>query len=277
MIFVIFRDGDRLGLEYNTAKTHKETDRNVCSGNEYLFIMSRLIMVRHAQASFGKADYDQLSELGHKQARALGDFFAETTDVSRVYCGPLKRHRQTMEWVYGELRLLGVKWPEPQFLDGLVEHRGPSVLKALLPSLMETDEKVRQWGQELETSNGKSRKVHLKIFEYVMREWAADRLDDSHLGYQTWAEFCRDVKNAINRMLDQAHPEETIVAFSSGGTMSAAVGHALQIPDPETVIGLHGLVYNTAISEFQFSDGKLNLKSFNTVPHLSRKELLTYV
>ena len=32
-------------------------------------------MVRHAQASFGTDDYDRLSELGHRQAGWLGEYF----------------------------------------------------------------------------------------------------------------------------------------------------------------------------------------------------------
>ena len=35
--------------------------------------MSELYLVRHAQASFGAANYDQLSDLGHQQSRWLGD------------------------------------------------------------------------------------------------------------------------------------------------------------------------------------------------------------
>ena len=35
--------------------------------------MSRLILVRHAQASFFSKDYDQLSPLGEVQAAALGE------------------------------------------------------------------------------------------------------------------------------------------------------------------------------------------------------------
>ncbi len=31
--------------------------------------MSELYLVRHAQASFGAANYDQLSDLGHQQSR----------------------------------------------------------------------------------------------------------------------------------------------------------------------------------------------------------------
>ena len=37
--------------------------------------MSELHLVRHAQASFGSDNYDQLSDLGHRQSRLLGGHF----------------------------------------------------------------------------------------------------------------------------------------------------------------------------------------------------------
>ena len=36
-----------------------------------------LLLVRHGQASFGAADYDQLSERGQVQSRRLGDWLAQ--------------------------------------------------------------------------------------------------------------------------------------------------------------------------------------------------------
>ena len=38
--------------------------------------MGNLYLVRHGQASFGAADYDNLSELGHRQSVRLGEYFA---------------------------------------------------------------------------------------------------------------------------------------------------------------------------------------------------------
>ena len=34
--------------------------------------MSTILLVRHGQASFGAADYDNLSPTGHEQSRVLG-------------------------------------------------------------------------------------------------------------------------------------------------------------------------------------------------------------
>ena len=37
--------------------------------------MTNIYLVRHGQASFGKKDYDNLSEIGKKQSFLLGEHF----------------------------------------------------------------------------------------------------------------------------------------------------------------------------------------------------------
>ena len=48
-----------------------------------------LYLVRHGQASFGADDYDQLSDLGHKQSVRLGEYFAQERHPLRR---PDRRH-----------------------------------------------------------------------------------------------------------------------------------------------------------------------------------------
>ena len=58
--------------------------------------MSLIYLVRHGQASFGAEDYDRLSELGQRQSRWLGEYFAERgLRFSRVLTGTLARQRDT--------------------------------------------------------------------------------------------------------------------------------------------------------------------------------------
>ena len=60
--------------------------------------MSELILIRHAQASFGQENYDNLSELGHDQAALLGSLFDKLNIApDRVVIGTQKRHQQTLE------------------------------------------------------------------------------------------------------------------------------------------------------------------------------------
>jgi len=67
-----------------------------------------LLLVRHGQGSMGTADYDQLSELGHRQARAAGARLARADlSISQVWCGGLVRQQETARAVLAELGLSG--------------------------------------------------------------------------------------------------------------------------------------------------------------------------
>ena len=62
--------------------------------------MGQLYLVRHAQASFGAADYDQLSALGERQSLRLGEYFAGKGLVfEAVITGSLRRHAQTFSGI----------------------------------------------------------------------------------------------------------------------------------------------------------------------------------
>ena len=55
--------------------------------------MAQFHLIRHGQASFGAANYDKLSQLGHQQARWLGEYYrarGETFDA--LVTGDLVRH-----------------------------------------------------------------------------------------------------------------------------------------------------------------------------------------
>ena len=58
--------------------------------------MGNLYLVRHGQASFGAADYDNLSELGYRQSVRLGEYLAgKGLQFEAVITGTLRRHAQT--------------------------------------------------------------------------------------------------------------------------------------------------------------------------------------
>ncbi len=58
--------------------------------------MGTLYLVRHGQASFGAADYDQLSPLGRLQSQRLGAWLrVQGLRFDAVLTGTLRRHAQT--------------------------------------------------------------------------------------------------------------------------------------------------------------------------------------
>ena len=68
--------------------------------------MGVLLLLRHGQGSMGTADYDRLSELGYRQARAVGARLAGADlGISQVWCGGLARQQETARAVLAELDL----------------------------------------------------------------------------------------------------------------------------------------------------------------------------
>src|SRR6185503_19358063 len=113
--------------------------------------MSLMYLVRHGQASFHGNDYDQLSSLGVEQSRLLSLHWAELDLIfDKVYFGPLRRHRQTMEAVAAVYRERQLKWPEPVELPGLDEHSGQEVLKRSLSDLIKRDPAIGQLKEKMD-------------------------------------------------------------------------------------------------------------------------------
>jgi broad specificity phosphatase PhoE len=57
--------------------------------------MAKIYLVRHAQASFGLENYDQLSELGMQQSTHIPKHFNAAPQA--FYRGDMQRHAQTLQ------------------------------------------------------------------------------------------------------------------------------------------------------------------------------------
>lgn len=60
--------------------------------------MTELTLVRHGQANTGakdEASYDRLSELGHQQARWLGEYLGQIHGFDRIVSGAMRRQIET--------------------------------------------------------------------------------------------------------------------------------------------------------------------------------------
>lgn len=243
--------------------------------------MSKLLYIRHAQASFMAKNYDQLSELGYLQSKILGEYLvAEEVKFDKIYVGPLKRHHQTLQMVQEAYKEKGIGLPEPMLLPELIEHRGPKVYRSLLPTLLKTDEKLQKWDAEVKADPQLLKRNHLRMFHYTLERWAKGELDEIHPpDLQSWADFRTMVTRGLRQILEENKDESgvTIGAFTSGGTVSAATGEVTGMQSEEKVMELNGFVKNTSITEYVFSKNRISLCAFNTVPHLREKELVTYV
>jgi broad specificity phosphatase PhoE len=231
-----------------------------------------LYVIRHAQASFGRDDYDQLSELGFRQARLLEASFNRVgRRFEAIYSGSLKRQAATAEPLRSCLRTDG-PCPEVTILPEFNEYDSSAVIQAQLPYLVREDPSLEQDQARLQTD----RRALQRILDRALSRWmsAAEAVE----GLETWSDFNRRVREGIIRILSSNGPGKTVALVTSGGPLSAILKMALSLSDSET-IQLSWQVRNASVSTFKYNRERLTLSSFNNVAHLEisgEPELLTY-
>src|SRR5215467_1540801 len=92
--------------------------------------MSRLLIVRHGQASFLEPDYDKLSAKGETQSRLLGEYWtAHQLHFDSIFTGPRKRQRDTARIVGEVYQRSGLSWAQPEVLEEFDEFKAESVME----------------------------------------------------------------------------------------------------------------------------------------------------
>jgi broad specificity phosphatase PhoE len=212
--------------------------------------MAELVLVRHAQASFGTDDYDRLSELGSRQARWLGEHFAERgLAFDGVVRGTLRRHRETLEAI---LDGMGRKAASVEERAGLNEYDSHALLRA-------------HTGKDLQ--QGREQREHFRVLREALYAWCDGSLacgDDL-----SFAAFRAGVLEALEAV--RASGAKRVLMVSSGGPISTIVAEVLKMP-ARGVADLNLRTRNTGISEFHFNARAIHCVSFNAVPHLDRPD-----
>jgi len=211
--------------------------------------MGSLYLVRHGQASFGAADYDQLSPKGHEQCRHLGAYWRERGQrFDAVFTGTLKRHAQSLAGIaegYGE------DLPS-EALPGLNEYDSEAVVRAIHP------------GPISAPTDPEAVKQHFRLLRQGLLAWM--RGETAPVGMPAHTDFDAGVADALSRVLAVGVGKQVLIV-SSGGPISTAVGQVLACP-PETVVELNLRIRNSAVTEFAFNPKRHHLVTFNTLPHL---------
>jgi broad specificity phosphatase PhoE len=215
--------------------------------------MGTLHLVRHGQASFGAADYDQLSELGARQCRRLGEYFAERgITFDAVLMGSLRRHAQSHAALAAGLG----GTPEPEVWPGLNEYDSEALIRAAV-SPAEFDRLAQ------DTSPGGYR-AHFRVLRSALNQWAGGAITPQ--GMPTWHEFVAGIVGALDHVRAQ-HTGRQVLVVSSGGPIATAVAQVLAAP-PATAVELNLRIRNSAVTEFAFTPSRHLLQSFNGIPHL---------
>jgi broad specificity phosphatase PhoE len=232
--------------------------------------MSVIYVIRHAQASFGRENYDRLSDLGVKQAEILGDYLGHLgLEFDAVYSGTLDRQKDTAEVALG--RMPGQARYDLRIETGLSEYDAEAVVTSQLPAMIEADPTLTR-----DVERMTERRPFQRVFEGAMLRWVSGRYDVN--GVETWQAFSSRVRKAIGEIMAENGRRKKVVVFTSGVPHCATVQMAIGVTT-EVAVRLNWQLKNTSVSEFKYNDKGIFLSSFNSVHHLwDRKEpeLLTY-
>jgi broad specificity phosphatase PhoE len=238
--------------------------------------MSRVVLVRHAQASFLEPNYDKLCATGEVQARLLGEYWARRGVLfSRAWSGPRVRQVQTARIVDEVYRRLGQEFPELAVTNEFDEYPAEAVLKQGLPQVLERSQAVRDLHRAFEQSKETEarKRSFQQMFEAVIGMWVSGELVVE--GVESWQDFCARVDRGIATIVSSATPAGDSVVFTSGGPIGVAMRRSLHLSHADT-LQLTWMSRNTSFTEFLSSGDRFTLSTFNAHPHLEDESLLTY-
>ncbi len=218
--------------------------------------MGVILLVRHGQASWGAADYDQLSELGVQQGEVLGGWLAKAgVRPDRLVAGSLRRHRQTAEAASG-----GAGWA----LDLTTDAGWDEFDHVQLLDVYGVDRGVP------EAPSGRSELD--AWFDAAVERWVSGRHDDDYP--ESFPAFTDRVAVALRRTAEAVGPGETVVVFTSGGPVAWAVASLVGAATP-TWQRLNPVLVNASVTKLTVGRRGTTAVSFNEHGHLP-PDLLTY-
>ena len=206
--------------------------------------MGEIILVRHGQANSHattEAEYDRLSDLGHRQAALLGDWMrAHGYAFDHVWSGTLRRHRETVAG-------MGFDADEDARLNEIDYYKL-------------ADDLHRVTGEPHPT--GETFGDHMpKVFA----AWSAAEID----GAESYANF----EARIAELLEEAAvPGRRLLAVTSGGVIGMVLRHLLDL-DLMKMSRVMLPIWNTSIHRLHVRGGETILAGYNAIPHLDRPEL----
>ena len=226
--------------------------------------MAKLVLVRHAQASLTSDNYDQLSKLGYQQSELLGKHLANISlKPDQLICGSLQRHIETTEIFSSSL---------PSNFDLKIDERWNEFdFKTLLRTYI-----ANHYSKPIAFNKNTEPKEFFIILKRAMHAWANGKLADDQM--ESWEDFSARILGALNDILSQTNKSDVVVITSSGGAISMALRHILDL-NSDKLIDINFQIKNASFSSFEIKKDRFVLSSFNQTPHLELTEngsLVTY-
>jgi broad specificity phosphatase PhoE len=224
-----------------------------------------ILLVRHAQASFGAADYDVLSDLGHEQSRAVARELAERGEPpTAIVSGSLVRQRGTADAIAQAAGAAEVatdpRWDEYASEDVLVHHSDAAARVERAPG---------------DAAPALSSRAFQALLDEALLAWIAAGAGGP--ASEPFPAFAARVGAALEDVAGGLGSGETAVVCTSGGVIAAVAVALLGVP-AGAFVALNRVSVNAGISKVVTGRSGTSLVSFNEHAHLERGRvrLLTY-
>jgi broad specificity phosphatase PhoE len=228
--------------------------------------MGLITIVRHGQASTFAKDYDRLTDLGHVQARRLGEYWANMgVSWDRVLIGPRLRHRQTAECVGEVYQERSLGWPAAEVVQDLDELPFSKIVAHLQGERAEPGRESMSLAEVPEHERPQVLRAMFRRVKVLTGRYARERLDVPEA--ESWDEFGERAQRALDYMANSG-PGQRVVAFSSGGISGRVISRVLGL-DEERTVDLMLRLRNSSYTSIIYSPSSRSLLSLNAVPHLT--------
>lgn len=211
--------------------------------------MGTIHLIRHGQASWGAADYDQLSALGVEQSQALGiSWEASGWSPTDAWAGGMKRHAQTaiatIDAYGGDGYDVDAGWDEFDHLALARAHDPASLDQGAKAFQVSLTEAITSWIGGLDGEG------------------------------ESYAAFRSRVLASFELIVAQATAGRSIAVFTSGGPIALVVSQLLA-GDDSLFQRLNDVVINASVTTVIVGQTGPRLLAFNEHAHLPR-DMVTF-
>jgi broad specificity phosphatase PhoE len=238
--------------------------------------MSRLILVRHAQASFFADSYDQLSPLGESQARALGEhWMRHGLAFDEIVVGPRQRQIQTEQIVRAVYNANGATWPTAEVQPEFDEHGVDQLLGSPLEKLLQAHPALQPLAADYRQAAvpEQIQRTFQRLFEAVGHLWCSGAPGTESI--ESWNSFYSRVESGLRRVLERPGRNRTIGVFTSVGNITATLCFVLGCT-PSKALELGWRLRNCSVTELIFSGNRITLDHLNDMAHLTDRDTWTF-
>lgn len=241
--------------------------------------MGAIHLIRHGQASFGKANYDKLSALGITQSSHAGKHFARVgIHFHRVAAGEMLRHQETME------HCLQAMQSQNAHAEGHTAHAAAPIITSAFNEF-DHEEVVARYRPEFAdkaalasylAQQTRPAAAFQTIFDQAMRRWLSGEYDQEYK--ESWQQFRDRCLTGFHALLEHCAAGKHVAVFTSGGPISVITQQLLGVPD-EHVLKLNYAMINASITKVFYNGERVSLSSFNSYGHLEsaiEPTLVTY-